>query len=425
MRGIRSVLGALVGFGALNIQVYSSESELLHAKLVRYLDRVENGRSPCFTSECQGQKAHLLMQLFQETSQLPYVDEVLLKSRKTGIDSAFRLVAKPFIPATNTVPFRMSDWMDHWKRRFTYETQIQSSWLAFQSDLYHLQDGLQMYQRLIRKPREKLHLIEELEDKGAFQACSLMIESAKLIELSRVYETQGRKLESQKARERALQLHAQREAIESKFQGHFREVLEAVFTGSSFQEIVSFLDASQKWRRILRSSSLFEPQFQSRMNGALQKLKRITQIAQDFNDLEYGVVGLKNFYSSTNPAIRAESEILIQEALDQVEQKLRLLIDLAATYFLIKTGPQIFNSPWIAQTALPTLYQWISIQKGVDLSSEILPPSQRTQSLAQRLPQLQEQMEARYQELWKTRDALKERILELKLEMTQDQQREE
>ncbi len=389
--------------------------------LLNFLEKVVNGREPCFSADCQKQKSQLILKVFDLSNQIPYVDKVFLRDRREAVESGFRLIRKKFeMPKKGSeFPRSINEWVYYWKKRYSHESELRSVWLAFLSQTYALYQGLQTYQKILSDPDFSPDLIEEADERGAGEIARLGVEAAALIQQSAFYSQQGLKSRSLELRQRAFEMTEQREVIEKKFRGQFRAVLSEIFPKLSFQEIISFFELADRWKKSYSSQKLFSQSLKNLLLERLQICRQLVQVAQEFTDLEYGVVGIKNFYTSTNPLVSAESEAIVQGYLDEIESKARLIIDLGSSYFLFKAGPLLFDSPILANMALPFLYNILSIQAGQNTSEWIWKPSSRSSQLTQALPALAEQMDSRLLELQKARSALKIKIAQTENEISQ------
>jgi hypothetical protein len=379
--------------------------------LIGLLNKVENGRDPCFSDQCQQQKLNLLGQIYQNAENIPGVDRIVLQSRQAGIQSAYDLIRKRFSfrASEDSMPRTAKEWWAYWKKRSNLENELQSSWMGFLSEIYSVSDGLQIYSKTLRRSSEDRALIQEAWDRGAAEASELMIRAALLSEQASALQSAGNAPAANDLRKQALQLSEKREQIESRFKGQFRGVLESLFPNTSFKGVISFFSLIKSWA----PRDLFEASFSHRLTARADDVKSLSRLAQEFTDLEYGVVGIRNFSSKTNPAIAAEAEVPIQEFLDQVESRVHTLIELGASYLLLRVGRLYFDSPLWANFALPTTYNLLSIEKSWSLSTTLVKPSTRLSLLQQSLPTFEEQMEKRYAELLKTRELIRTKISEI------------
>ncbi|MDB5038276.1 MAG: hypothetical protein JWQ35_1804 [Bacteriovoracaceae bacterium] len=392
-----------------------------HEALALLLKKIENGADPCFNDVCQKNKSDLVSQIYTYSDSVPGVDQIFLKNRQAGIRSAHDLIRNKFAPldSKDLFPRTSTEWSYYWKKRSSQETEIKSTWMSFLSEVYSLNDGLQIYLKAARSSEQTKQLIQEAWSRGAADISQMMITAALLIDEAGSLEATGDARAATETRKKAIELSEKREKLEQEnFKGQLRPVLESLFRGVSFQGIVSFFNLTAEWLQHSSSTEIFNSRFVEVMSSRSEDIKALTHLCQNFTDLEYGIVGLHNFYSNTNPEIAAENETNIQEFLDQVESRGRILIELGASYFLMKSGGFIFSSALLGNFALPTAYNILTIQKGENFSDLIWKPTHRTQEIKRSLPTFEDQMERRNAELLKTRKLLKEKLSEIELEIS-------
>jgi hypothetical protein len=385
-----------------------SQLEANKILLTQLLSKVETGADPCFSNECQEQKRKRLIEIFRGSENLPGVDQLFLKNRRSGIRSALHLVDEPFRTSDDQLfPRNAEAWASYWKKRSSHDLQLKSTWMNFLAEIYALNDGLQLYTKI---SDDKKDLIQQAWDKGAAKISELMIRAAVAASEASYLDAEQRSEDARLFRQKAIDWSAERATLEENFRGQFRAVMESLFPATSFKDIVAFFATIHSFSQLHASNQIFESEFSEPLFAHARDIKNLTRAAQNFTDLEYGVVGLKNFYSPVNPLVTVESEIPVQEFLDQVEARAQMLLELGTSYFLLKAGGLFFDSKWLANSALPTLYSLWSIEKGFSVSTFFLAPSQRTAQLQSSLPPLSEQMERRNVELFKIRKLLVEKI---------------
>ena len=138
--------------------------------------------------------------------------------------------------------------------------------------------------------------------------------------------------------------------------------------------------------------------------------KQAFKSAQNFADLEYGVVGLKNFDSFVNEAQFAKSQLKVQNTLDRVELIGQSLIDLGQTAFLLSAGRSMAGPSALAQFANLFGIFYLTDRQEISLSKKILPSSSISVELTQEIPSLEARMELRLNSLQAARSNLLQKL---------------
>lgn len=380
--------------------IETSKLQASLAKAIQILDVVENGKRPCYSADCQAQKYNLISEFFQKSSLLPEVGKALLQSRKDGVNSAYALVRKPFVPLSmeNAFPESFREWKQWWVKRYDHENQTRSSWMQLVSEIYALRNGVEAYINLEKLDSNQLAMINEAWSRGLGRAAELLTSYPKLARETEIAIKQKLETKAQELRQKAAAEKNEFERINREgFNGQFYELLPKLFPQTtSTVQATALLALIQKWQNLTGSREIFDSAFISEMKYRLQELTDLVRIAQNFNNLEYGVIGLKNFYGDSNPEIRTELELIYQGFLDQVDAKGRLIVEDGSLYFF-----------GIIEATVAGI---ITNQFDFHYSEYIWSKSTRTQELEARLSILKDDMERRRTELFETRKLVKAKI---------------
>jgi hypothetical protein len=394
---------------------------------LQLLEKIENGRNPCYTDECQNKKVGLLGDVFQISSLLPEMGGAFLPTRERGIDSGYTLVRKRFVPPSmkNAFPSTLKEWKQWWLKRSDHESKIRSDWMRLVSEIYSLQQGLRMYIEVARGSEEQHAQIEEAWQRGLARAAELLTTYPRLVRDASMADAQNDKAKAAQLRKEAsLQIEEFNSLNRDKFENQFYPLLQALIPQAKTQEqVVAFLILTQRWMNFSGDSRhVFDPSFINELKYRYKQIVALTHAAQDFNDLEYGVVGIKNFFSEVNPAIRTELELVYQGFLDTVDETARQIVDIGSLYLLSMTGTQLFGAGFLGQYAFPTGASLLGTQFHVSANEILWAPSTRTEELKARHDDLEADMERRRMELFESRKALQLKIAQYDLELKRQTQ---
>lgn len=395
-------------------------------KAVLLLQKIETGRNPCYSDECQTQKLDLLQIVFKKSGLLPEVGKLFLSSRDSGIDAGYRLVRKRFAPPPmkNAFPTTVKEWRQWWVKRYDHELETRSNWMKLTSDVYALQQGLKVYLDIAKSGDEQKNQIEEAWERGLSRAAQLLITFPALVrEASQAEEQKQTAVALTLRREAAQQIDEFNRINQDQFRGQFYSLLQAIIPQARTQEqAIAFLVLTQRWMNSSGSKRVFDPSFVNELKYRYREIVDLTTAIQSFNDLEYGIVGLKNFYSDVNPAVRTELELIYQGFLDQVDDTARQIVDLGAFCLLSITGAELIGPGFLGRFGFPTAVSLVSNQYDFNATEILWSRSTRTHELSSRLSDIEADMDRRRAELFEIRKLLKIRIEQYDQELNQPNQ---
>lgn len=380
------------------------------------LDKIEIGADPCFTDECQVKKSRFLSKIFAQSQKIPGAGISFLKARDSGIASGRQLVRHRFTPPkleNGYFPQSVKEWVVWWQRRYSYEMDMKSTWQEFGSQAYSMRAGLQLYARLASESDEKKQIIQEAWDRGLADAARFISDGERWIIMAAKAEDAGRMEEAAKYREMAHDSIKKKYEIESRFEGQLYAVIDALFPNSTRIQTMAFLILIDEWKKMLDEPRLFSPSFQEKLKFQAEQVGDLTSLIADFNDLEYGVVGIRNFHSPVNPAVLAEMEIPIQEFLDSVDFSGRASARILSFYLMTLTADSLIGSSAAIRFGLPAVIDLQLQNSDQDIAQVLWPASHQTQKIKSALDTLEKRMENRRQELFRSQKIIRQKIEEL------------
>ena len=394
-----------------------STPENLQRKLdyARWLkDRIENGQSPCQQDSCQLQKASILSQAFQKSEMLP---SAFKQERSQAFEAAFNMIDDPWIRPESFFPESLRDWQAWWEHRFRDDAARANAWMSYSNELMRNYVGLDLLvDRFSSLSTSDRPLMSQALEMGALRIGFLLREAPMMmIEAERI-ERLGRIADAKLMQKRALELSIERETLEKKFKGEYEGVMKRLFPRTSFKQIVSAFHAGSRWMDVLRYSDIDNPALLKKLRYFRDVLKKIQNEVQSFNDLEFGVLGLKNFNASHNPLIAAQQEAIIQEYLDVVDAVGRTAASIASFYAAQSLMAGFTQSVFWRITPLAAASSW-TVYHDFELEAFFWDNSTISGRLNSKIPQLEEETEKRFRDLLKAYQTVCNKIQELEMEI--------
>ncbi len=393
-----------------------SELETRLATAQELLKRVEEGQAPCYSHECQYQKNQLLNEAFRRSTLLPSDGLKILTYRDQAMEGAYQMVGKPFQRPGDEFPKTLKEWSRWWKLRMSHEHIYRGQWLAFVNQAFSTHSALDLILKKASASPSQIPLIEEAWSRGAGQIFTLMREHASLMRQAAVLRDLGKIKQAESLSVQATRLREQRESLENEFGGVFRSVMEKLFPGLSFEKIGNAFFYLNVIVEFERETQIFSPRTLSRLQFWRAELKRLLKSLQNYNDLEYGIVGLNNFNTTTNPAVSIEMELPIQKFLDTFDQTARMGTQIGAAY-LMSSAYSLAGLGYLAQSLTFTGLNLTANEYDFDFTLLLWEPATRTQALEALLPELKDQMNSRFKDLLRARKELKRLIQDLETQI--------
>jgi hypothetical protein len=378
-------------------------------RLRSQLDRFENGLPACFSEKCQNRKRESLDQIFLLQSKLSLPLSDLVPNTNSALRAAHFLVSYPYAQPEWKFPENLSDWLVWWERRHSQEVKLKNEWVNFSAEVFRQYYGLHRFLQLLDRGAD-LDLVNQVWMRDAGRIAFLKREGSRISELAFQMPdgAEGDALLAQ-----ALAYRDERLQLERAFQGTFDSVLERIFAPYTIEEIYSLLDVLYRWTSHLEKSDFLSQKNLISLTKNRDIMRKVHQASADWNDLEFGVIGVKNFYSYANPEWQLDLEAPIQEFLDTFEEAARMGVDLGLYTLWFRVAHLASLNIWI-QMGVPAGVQLAEVEWDVSLTELFWAPSKPRGKIYDGLrQQASQQMQSRLRDVHRARDLLKARINEL------------
>lgn len=358
------------------------------------LDRVLNGSAPCYETACQSKKADLIERLSQELEKTPGALGEALPSREAGILSAHELIRQEFVPPPldHVFPETVEEWSAWWMRRYSYEEDIRSDWSRFNMELTSQDTSLRIYKKLLEGRESQRRILSELWQRGLPEIVDLFAEAARL-------NDKGGLLNDERLKKQAVEKLEKAKTLQKKLGAPLRLLFTEIMPSYEFNTLHIFVYHLNTWMKRTFSEDPFDPYLVEKLPQYLEQYKVASKLKNDFDALEYGEIGLNNFYTTQNPAIEMERELNIQEFLDTVDGSARLVSHLLSYRISMSIGSLFTGSKFLAHYTIPAMISYFMMKNGTDPTELLWPKSTRTQEISRALPKVIEQMEQKNQTL--------------------------
>jgi len=387
-----------------------------------HLDRILNGRDPCYSSLCQSQKREALTAVFRSSELLSSVDDDFISKREPGIRSALDLIRKPFQqPNYSQFPRTINEWTTWWNLRYSKREWISSDWKIFLSKIYELSQGLQVYiavsSQMTQKQRD---IFKEAWDRGLPEIADLAAKANVFKFREKIALQHGRKDQADFFHKKMLDAAVESKVLEEKFGGQLESTVNFLFPRMKLGAALSFMNITHRLLERYSFDDLFDRKLVEVMKSEALKVKEVWKAAQKFEDLELGVQGIKNFYS---PTVNAEEAALfeqpIQTFLDKADAEARLTLELSSFYVGSKIGVAMLGNSAIDRFTLSGILQFLNWQEeGRSWTRKIWEVSDRS-SVLQDIPvTLEVDMKRRNAQLFVAYQSMKESLLEVEFEIS-------
>ena len=418
MKKTRFVRLALVSSVLLPLSVFAQSSrESLQKKLdyARWLKtRIESGQAPCQSESCKLQKAAHLNEAFQKSDMLP---PRFRSTQARAFSAAYQMTDDPWIRPQEFFPDDLAAWQSWWERRFRNDGQRSSDWMTYSNEVLRSYAGLDAFvDRLSKASAADQKLLSDAFDRGALRIGFLLREVPLLMMQAEALRADGQTQQSENMRERALKLSVEREGLEKNFKGQFEGVIVKLFPRQSFKQAISALHVSHQWMEALGYSKAQDPALLKKLRYFRDLLKKINTDIQSYNDLEFGVVGLKNFHSTTNPLIATQQEAIIQSFLDIVDSLGRTVASIG-TFYAAQAAMAGFTQSVFWRIVPIVTGSTAAVYWDVDWESQFWTTSDISGQLNSAIPRLEEEFEKRFEDLLKAYTTVCQRIESLEAEL--------
>lgn len=419
-----------VSLTKLQAQTLPTKDKLIQrlAQARKLLARFENGISPCFSSQCQAEKNLKLEDIQLAFARIPGDRSQTLPSADFAFEAASFYVVYPFEPVELKFPstFSYSEWSLWWKRRYTYEQNYRMAWQKFNQEALTAYASLSQYlteaRRLSASPQTR-ELFDEAWSRGLGRVSYMLRESSRLMDRAARARALGNFSGQREMEEAAIRISREREALEAAMGNQHRGLMKTFFPKMEYTTSVAMLAFIAMTEHLYGTRSPLDPQFLAQVRLSRDSFRELNTALQEFNDLELGVVGMKNFTSNVNPAVASEFEANIQSFLDRVDDQARSITNIVGFYLLFGAAERA-GQHILIKVGLPTTANILQIQYDYDFTSELWEKSSRSRVLGQQLPRLRSEMEKRWRDLVDSRQQMLKEIelLEQQIAMIEAQE---
>lgn len=406
----------LFSSGILKAQETASENlDRLYQKremLLNLLDRVEQGAEPCFSPSCQNQKTSLIHSLHRKLERLPHFDSADPSARRMGIITAHRLVANPYIaPASKKLS--IGNWVDWWRRRYIHDLDLKSNWMNMKGNLGLLRKSIRFLVQLQSSDRSRQIAIQNYWDQGLGAAAANIVAAVRVGRKAEAYSAQGDETKAEFYRSKVSKHFDAVRRIEKRLGETTKNILRRIFPELEERDLIVYVSQLHQITKEFGSNQLFDPELEEYVSYFYDVSKDLYRDLQDFTDLEYGVIGLENFYTETNPIVALDNELQIQQQLDVVDGVGRTIVDLATFYIMMKASYGTANGSRLLGGGLTAFSTYASLKADFDFSEILLSRSNRTSRIRAEKVALEAEIADRRKTLLQTQELLLIKIEEI------------
>lgn len=386
------------------------------------LDKVQNGRAPCYKTTCQEEKSELLHRIYRNAQLLSFLGADLRESIEPGIFAARRMLREKFWQSfeSEREPQSIKDWFQFYKRRQIQDIEAEVDWLRFSNEVESLRRSFTLYSsQVLRFSPEDKKFFQEIWDRSYAEILKLYRDAQLLGEEARRVRRSGSEAKAEQIRSQMIENLKRARDLTENLGYTTSEIQARLFPQLELVQITELCLNIQRWVNFLNIDDLFSPSLSDLIRRLDKGLKELYANIQKFNELEYGIVGLNNFLSHQNPAIRAAKEHAI---LIQLEQKLdyaRFVLNAGQSTYGMIVAAQLGGSSKLLQFGLIGLSNYIQDVLEWRLSEEILPRSPRIAKLESQYAYWEPRMLQRKEDLIKTEGILLLKIQELESRIRQ------
>lgn len=383
-----------------------------HEQLQNMLTRITKGKTACFTEQCQKEKTQLLLKIQTEIADLPsyFYDKETPPS--SGISSAFRLVRSRFSPLKK--PQTISDWHEWWKRRYAHDISLRSDWMKFKGELSFYRYGIYQFLKFAQQPEIFTEDFRRIWSANGGRISSLFVESSKISDKLLPLESPRDQKQIDDLQRQLRNLQDELDSLESENNDDLANVLADSFPQLNRGERFLLLRFLDRATIELMIEDPFDPLFIDTLKSFYKKTSSLYSYTQAFEDLEYGVLGLENFDSSTNPSIAANNELTIQNRLNQVDGIARELIDFSAYILFFLAADKATSGSHFLSMLITGANDFMMLENSEQRFSDyLIKPSQRSSQLEEQVALFGIEMESRRERLENEKAFLERELLKI------------
>ena len=383
----------------------------------KLLIRIEQGSPACHSTSCQKSKSATLHKVYRDSQLLSFLGPEFIEQAEISIQSARKLVRTPIkrtdLPSNQ--PQSFADWTKIFERRYSHDIENMMSWLAFASKIESLRASLQYltqgFNHLETNEREELQKLWELG------LTRVLIDQRRIQELS-VRRDQSRhdgdEVTAEKLNAEKLELMKQSRDWLEENKVSLIDIQRKFFAGLEFSRMIDLVKALDFWSDFFGDPVILSESLVEKTQTIDPSLRSLIRDIQSFNDLEFGVVGLDNFSTMTNPALAAGWEVQVQNRLQSHLESIQFLMDAGQSLLLLSASMALGGSSRFLQFGIFGTASYFQDVEDFKMSSALFQKSDRLTKLQQLEIFWDSRMQKRHVELKSTQMILKQKIDELK-----------
>jgi hypothetical protein len=391
------------------------------------LMRIEQGSPACHSSSCQKNKSATLHKIYRDSQLLSFLGPEFSEQAKTSIQSARKLVRASIkrTDLSSKQPESFADWTKIFERRYAHDIENTISWLAFAAKIESLRASLQYLAQGFKhlESNEKAEF-QKLWERGLAQ---ILADQRRIQELS-ILRDQNRHDGDESTAEK---LDAEKLELMKKSRDWFEEnetslitIQRRFFSDLEFSRIIDFVKALNFWSEFFGNPNILSESLAQKSQTIDPSLRTLIRDIQSFNDLEFGVVGLDNFSTMTNPALAAGWEVQVQNRLQSHLESIQFLMDAGQSLLLLSASMALGGSSRLLQFGIFGTASYFQDVEDFKISDALFQPSDRITRLHQLEMFWNSRMQKRHVELKSTQSLLKQKIHELKERINQTEKGE-
>jgi hypothetical protein len=426
MRGFYSlgVLFLLAPLGSVSAveEVSERENRLfqlseLRTQFYRFLDRVENGQSPCHLPSCQLEKYQIMEKVSHQLGFLPKAASPLLDEAHKGVFAGYRLANLP-------APYLNSETDSHQSRlryQYSLHPEWRGSWYGFLSDLYLIRTMIKSFRQVLEDPIASEQLRQYM-DAGLLEMAFHLSEGRawadQIVRSRHEGNLEQESVAEEKANLHFAEYHRLRENVFPQLQAEGFRLFEGdvtLFPGLNPAQSLQMMLHLRSWISDRPNSYVFEALHLRFLDRLERTLESVVKLSHQFNDLEFGVLGLRNMESFANPVLRNEKDLTIDQQI-QKRESLEEGLYTSADFFL---GFLTINA-WLGPSMI-RVAPMVGLYEFHKLNSQPLQRTEGSRSIRLRFEsiQFQEQVETRTETLMETKQVILQRIQQIESEIAQ------
>ncbi len=404
-------------FSLFSIQILSAQNleKLLQAReiAIQNLHRIQNGASPCTSTECQNKKAEILYKLQNHLHRMRWS-----QPEPIVLNAAYSLTRDPS-PELSFEPKGVKDWMDWWKLRHSKKLERDAQWMKSFENIVSRQKTFESLLALIPNDPFTLDRLKDFWSPTFREACVVLRNSVLAEAESQQLELIGDLVRAQKKSAEAEKFRSQLKNFEAELNRPVASILKEIFPDKSGAESLDMIVQLHQWSQTLHVEELEDERLQDFIESSSRKWREIFRMAQSWTDLEYGIVGLDNFEGNVNPAVRAYRELEIQKRLDRIELIGQSVIDFAQ-YSFVLAGVREFALGSKLMSFFGLFASGYAFEKfELRMGKKIIPSSNRSLDLMNQIPTLEERMATRKNTLIAAKKIFEARLEEIESKIDQ------